>query len=530
MGERNNGFPERIQNAMHDWKVRAEQLEEAIQATSEKINNFDDDHRKHINQLKLQLKEKQATLQKHAVERDEVLSNLEKMRAVCNDFEKQAAKEEETLKELIEMKMLKAENAQDEIEKLKASHAAKVGTQDKQIERLKDQVNVMRVLKEVADGKLQKKHYRQLVEMKDREVVEKEIEGLETRKKEMLRREKEFVSEINMLAHYNRLIGTGAIKNLNDFDDNGDHSPGPVFDDLDSSAASEGERSMMSMSGTERTPLVLDAAPGEKSLCKFEDILFQHDNKQFYTEQTSILSISGHKLGGNSSLNFLQIFTNRLEFLDLSRNNLRSSTAKEKSALEPIFNLSKLKVLNLSGNFLCQIPEGVGRLEKLEDLDVSGNAIPCRLKALQVAELKRLPVLFSLSCNGNPVTRHEHYRKYLLKHLHSLVKLDSTMLSLFDFGIKNYDVYNSPKRTRLPSEEELLLKRGVDEQGEKKYAEQFFNSPAMKKLEELDGLQVSPASPQQHHQRLPSPKRLSDEKSKSWQMWLEKSRRAVDSI
>ena len=85
----------------------------------------------------------------------------------------------------------------------------------------------------------------------------------------------------------------------------------------------------------------------------------------------------------------------------------------------------------------------ISKLEALEELDISGNAIGRKLEYLRMEELRKLENLYSLSCKGNEITRHEKYKSFVLKYLLHLVKLDGTFLTCFDFGAKNHDIHQT---------------------------------------------------------------------------------------
>ena len=104
--------------------------------------------------------------------------------------------------------------------------------------------------------------------------------------------------------------------------------------------------------------------------------------------------------------------------------------------------LYKLKVLNVSGNWIKRVPIEISKLETLEELDISGNAIGKKLEYLRMQELRKLENLYSFSCQGNDITRHEKYKSFVLKYLLHLVKLDGTfdMLRLLS---KNHDIHQT---------------------------------------------------------------------------------------
>ncbi len=80
-----------------------------------------------------------------------------------------------------------------------------------------------------------------------------------------------------------------------------------------------------------------------------------------------------------------------LEELDLSDNAIADSLPSE------LGRLTRLKVLDVSGNKMTGLPAEVGRLKDLEVLDVSGN----RLTGLPL-EIGDLPKLQLLDVHGNP--------------------------------------------------------------------------------------------------------------------------------
>ncbi|XP_043576230.1 centriolin isoform X4 [Chiloscyllium plagiosum] len=93
--------------------------------------------------------------------------------------------------------------------------------------------------------------------------------------------------------------------------------------------------------------------------------------------------------------------------------------------LEHMVNLQSLK---LAGNYIEQIPVWVGKkLRSLRILNLKQNNIT----SLQdVAKLKPLKELTSLTLANNPVARLPHYRLYVIYHLRSLNCLDGQLITI----------------------------------------------------------------------------------------------------
>jgi hypothetical protein len=435
-----------IENAAEDWRQRAQQLKVAIQNATDRIYNFDETLEAKRSRLLQEL-----FAGKEAASRcDQVLTfakeNLNRRQIQLQKIHKIFKEKLTTASDSLDNHFKEADKKKSALETLTDSQNAQFFHYENHIDHLKKQLELVQCLHNVANSQFRNEH--PTVTLDKTFEMERNIKSMKEERKCLLKCEKELIESVSLIKakimHLRPEAGSSAERSQN----------------LDT--------------------LVLDAEPGCRRRSKFESILYHSRNKHDYSTGTNGLSIQGHML---SDLNFLSIFSTRLKFLDLSRNNLKTG---KKESIKQIASLKCLEVLNLSGNTLTEMPKGVDKLHNLKSLDVSGNAIK-EMHKLELVGLKPLTQLFSLNCAGNPVARHDHYRPIVLKHLKHLIRLDGSDLKLVDFGMgmKYYNVHEKPSSPRRNASLESILAALETSDGDSA-SKHIFASPAMKRLANIE--------------------------------------------
>ncbi|KAF0719584.1 Aste57867_934 [Aphanomyces stellatus] len=126
------------------------------------------------------------------------------------------------------------------------------------------------------------------------------------------------------------------------------------------------------------------------------------------------LDVSGH---GIYSMDGLEAF-GRLVHLKMARNNLKAIKVPR---------LPHLETLDLSGNYITQIPKPIQALTHLQALDLSGNGLTV-LK--QVELLAPLLNLQSLHLTANPMAMLHSYREFVVFTLLALATLDEQPITV----------------------------------------------------------------------------------------------------
>jgi len=472
-----------IENAAEDWRQRAQQLKVAIQNATDRIYNFDEN-----------LEVKRSRLFKDLFAGKEAASRCDQMLIFAQENLNRRQIQLQKIHNFFKEKLTAASDSFDDhykeadkkkgiLETLTDSQNVQFSYYENHIDRLKKQLEIVNVLHHVANSQFRNEH--STVSLDKTFEMEKNITSMKEERKRLLKCEKELVEAVSLtnvkIMRLRQEVGLSAESSQN----------------LDI--------------------LVLDAEPGCRRRSKFESILYHSRNKHDYSTGTNGISIQGHML---SDLNFLSIFSTRLKFLDLSRNNL---TTGKKESIKQIVALKCLEVLNLSGNTLTEIPKGVGKLHNLKSLDVSGNAIK-EMHRLELVGLKSLTQLFSLNCAGNPVARHDHYRPIVLKHLKHLIRLDGSDLKLVDFGMgmKYYNVHEKPTSPQRNASLESMLAALEILDGDA-VSKEFFASPAIKRLANIEHgrdhmLGFSDANADGVHDSVKGQVR-----SKSYEAWMRKT-------
>ncbi|XP_048469673.1 centriolin isoform X1 [Rhincodon typus] len=144
-------------------------------------------------------------------------------------------------------------------------------------------------------------------------------------------------------------------------------------------------------------------------------------------------------------------------------------------SLEHMVNLQSLK---LAGNYIEQIPVWVGKkLRSLRILNLKQNNIT----SLQdIAKLKPLKELTSLTLANNPIARLPHYRLYVIYHLRSLNCLDGQLITIQERQ-EAHERFNLEELEKL--EKELESKTKEIEQMEQEQSKAIEN---IKRQEQLN--------------------------------------------
>ncbi|KDO20039.1 hypothetical protein SPRG_14187 [Saprolegnia parasitica CBS 223.65] len=154
------------------------------------------------------------------------------------------------------------------------------------------------------------------------------------------------------------------------------------------------------------TSIALELPPGQspkKGQVKIKSIESLHAFQSLVH-----LNLSGHGLVSMEGLDALV----QLRSLHLARNSIK---AIKLPALE------HLETLDLSGNFISQLPKSLGQLPRLQMLDLSGNTLTI-LK--QVDILAPLSNLHKVLLTANPIAQLESYRDYVVFTVPGLTSLD----------------------------------------------------------------------------------------------------------
>ncbi|KAL0233428.1 hypothetical protein PCE1_001943 [Barthelona sp. PCE] len=134
----------------------------------------------------------------------------------------------------------------------------------------------------------------------------------------------------------------------------------------------------------------------------------EHNDKVLY----NLKEITLHQQHLHCIDKVLQRMCPELEWLYLQSNTIRK--------FENLRRLKRLKVLNISVNQLVRF-EGMQTLESLEKLDVTANLIDDLLSAETLFNCYNLS---DITMIGNPCTKYEDYRLYLIKTLPQLLVID----------------------------------------------------------------------------------------------------------
>ncbi|XP_060697444.1 centriolin isoform X3 [Hemiscyllium ocellatum] len=154
----------------------------------------------------------------------------------------------------------------------------------------------------------------------------------------------------------------------------------------------------------------------------------------------------------------------KLRELSLSNNQICKI-----EGLEHMVNLQSLK---LAGNYIEQIPVWVGKkLRSLRILNLKQNNIT----SLQdVAKLKPLKELTSLTLANNPVARLPHYRLYVIYHLRSLNCLDGQLITIQERQ-EAHERFNLEELEKLEKELESKTKEIEQMEQEQSKAKENIN-------------------------------------------------------
>ncbi|KAH9157447.1 hypothetical protein AeRB84_000693 [Aphanomyces euteiches] len=125
------------------------------------------------------------------------------------------------------------------------------------------------------------------------------------------------------------------------------------------------------------------------------------------------LNVSGH---GIYTMDGLDVFVN-LVHVKLARNNIKNIKIPPNC---------KWETLDLSGNFITQIPKAIQQLVLLQDLNLAGNGISV-LKHVEL--LASLLNLQALNLSTNPLTALNSYKEFIVFTLPNLSILDSQSIT-----------------------------------------------------------------------------------------------------
>ncbi|EQC36631.1 hypothetical protein SDRG_06071 [Saprolegnia diclina VS20] len=157
------------------------------------------------------------------------------------------------------------------------------------------------------------------------------------------------------------------------------------------------------------------------------------------------LNLSGHGLTSMDGLDALS----QLRSLHLARNSIKAIQLP---------SLEHLEILDLSGNFISQLPKTLRQLPRLQMLDLSGNAL---------AILKQVDVLVPLSnlqkvlFTANPIAQLESYREFVIFTLPGLTSVDLATIT---------DREREKSRKRFSGS--ISLDEQLDAVGKKHFADQ----------------------------------------------------------
>ena len=450
-----------ITNAAELWRARAHQLEDAIEKVMSDIGCFHENEEEARKRKQDDVAKAKTLERQFQVEVDEARKKLEGVKKhflnLLNNIEQK--------NEFAKSQVLKSEERLAEyaaiLQEKKEKYLKEILFYEENVKRVRRQMELINVLSDLDNNKVEN------YDVEDRngkttpdggtlKTINLEILRFEAKKKELLAHEEDLISVINKRLDYLQHPST-TIMGANDlqvkklcFSNQLDYLLFYSNENVDNCEST----------GTAMVDIELelsykddnkDKKGQQKNRCsRFSDIwpLMHLDMRNKYSRVWK-LSIEGHRI---ESLKFLTTFKHTLEYLNASRNSLRLSMHGrdgEEDNFNYVCGLYKLKVLNVSGNWIKRIPVEISKLEALEELDISGNAIGRKLEYLRMEELRKLENLYSLSCKGNEITRHEKYKSFVLKYLLHLVKLDGTFLTCFDFGAKNHDIHQT-KISRSP--------------------------------------------------------------------------------
>ena len=116
----------------------------------------------------------------------------------------------------------------------------------------------------------------------------------------------------------------------------------------------------------------------------------------------------------------------KLTELDLQGLNLLDFNDEEEEVFEHLFDL---EFLDLSGNGLSYLPEGIGDMENLEELNISGNFID----RFSILDLKNFQDLEILNLSGNGLS----YLPEGIRDMENLTEIDITGNSIDSYDILN---------------------------------------------------------------------------------------------
>ncbi|OQR92425.1 hypothetical protein THRCLA_08711 [Thraustotheca clavata] len=162
---------------------------------------------------------------------------------------------------------------------------------------------------------------------------------------------------------------------------------------------------------TSITTIVLELPPGQSPRKGFKKVK-SIENLRCFTNLLH-LNLSGH---GLVSMDGLDAFE-QLISLNLARNSIKALKLPRLACLE---------ILDVSGNFITQIPKALGQLLRLQYLDISGNSLAI---LQQIEYLIPLRNLNTASFSVNPMAQLQSYREFTVFTLSSLETLDNISIS-----------------------------------------------------------------------------------------------------